>query len=81
MPRRRIDVVAACAGSASKKPTAAARSVKTNATAARKSCRSSQVVQASVPFMTGTTATEVTFFAPDDQLRPIDDATSMVDIQ
>jgi para-nitrobenzyl esterase len=25
--------------------------------------------------MTGTTATEVTFFAPDDQLRPIDDAT------
>ena len=30
---------------------------------------------ASVPFMTGTTATEVTFFAPDDQLRPIDDAT------
>ena len=28
---------------------------------------------ASVPFMTGTTATEVTFFAPDDQLRPIDD--------
>jgi para-nitrobenzyl esterase len=30
---------------------------------------------AGVPFMTGTTATEVTFFAPDDQLRPIDDAT------
>ena len=30
---------------------------------------------ADVPFMTGTTATEVTFFAPDDQLRPIDDAT------
>jgi para-nitrobenzyl esterase len=30
---------------------------------------------ASVPFLTGTTATEVTFFAPDDQLRPIDDAT------
>ena len=30
---------------------------------------------ASVPFMTGTTATEVTFFAPDDQLGPIDDAT------
>ena len=29
---------------------------------------------ASVPFMTGTTATEVTFFASDDQLRPIDDA-------
>ena len=29
---------------------------------------------ASVPFLTGTTATEVTFFAPDDQLRPIDDA-------
>jgi para-nitrobenzyl esterase len=30
---------------------------------------------ASVPFMTGTTATEVTFFASDDQLRPINDAT------
>lgn len=30
---------------------------------------------ASVPFMTGTTATEVTFFTPDDQLRPIDGAT------
>ena len=30
---------------------------------------------ASVPFLTGTTATEVTFFAPDDQLRPIDDGT------
>jgi para-nitrobenzyl esterase len=30
---------------------------------------------ASVPFLTGTTATEVTFFSPDDQLRPIDDAT------
>lgn len=30
---------------------------------------------ANIPFMTGTTATEVTFFAPDDQLRPIDDAT------
>lgn len=30
---------------------------------------------ASVPFLTGTTATEVTFFAPDEQLRPIDDAT------
>jgi para-nitrobenzyl esterase len=30
---------------------------------------------AGVPFLTGTTATEVTFFAPDDQLRPIDDAT------
>ena len=30
---------------------------------------------ASVPFLTGTTATEVTFFDPDDQLMPIDDAT------
>jgi para-nitrobenzyl esterase len=30
---------------------------------------------ASVPFLTGTTATEMTFFATDDQLRPIDDAT------
>ncbi len=30
---------------------------------------------ASVPFLTGTTATEMTFFASDDQLRPIDDAT------
>ena len=30
---------------------------------------------ASVPFLTGTTATEVTFFASDDQLMPIDDAT------
>lgn len=30
---------------------------------------------AGVPFLTGTTATEVTFFAPDDQLKPIDDAT------
>ena len=30
---------------------------------------------AGVPFLTGTTATEITFFAPDDQLRPIDDAT------
>jgi para-nitrobenzyl esterase len=30
---------------------------------------------ATVPFLTGTTATEVTFFAPDEQLRPIDDAT------
>lgn len=30
---------------------------------------------AAIPFLTGTTATEVTFFAPDDQLRPIDDAT------
>jgi para-nitrobenzyl esterase len=29
---------------------------------------------ASVPFLTGTTATEVTFFAPDDQLMPIDEA-------
>ena len=30
---------------------------------------------ASVPFITGTTATEMTFFTPDDQLLPIDDAT------
>jgi para-nitrobenzyl esterase len=30
---------------------------------------------ATVPFLTGTTATEVTFFAPDDQLKAIDDAT------
>src|SRR5688572_889810 len=30
---------------------------------------------ASVPFLTGTTATEMTFFASDDQLKPIDDAT------
>ena len=30
---------------------------------------------ASVPFLTGTTATEMTFFAADDQLKPIDDAT------
>jgi para-nitrobenzyl esterase len=30
---------------------------------------------ASVPFLTGTTATEVTFFTPDAQLQPIDDAT------
>ena len=30
---------------------------------------------ASVPFLTGTTATETTFFDPDDQLMPIDDAT------
>ncbi|HVG56022.1 MAG TPA: carboxylesterase/lipase family protein [Vicinamibacterales bacterium] len=30
---------------------------------------------ASVPFLTGTTATEMTFFAPDDQLQPVDDAT------
>lgn len=30
---------------------------------------------ATVPFLTGTTATEVTFFAPDEQLRPIDDTT------
>jgi para-nitrobenzyl esterase len=30
---------------------------------------------ASVPFITGTTATEMTFFTPDDQLMPIDDAT------
>ena len=29
---------------------------------------------ATIPFMTGTTATEMTFFHPDDQLRPIDDA-------
>jgi para-nitrobenzyl esterase len=29
---------------------------------------------ASVPFLTGTTATEVTFFASDDQLMPIDEA-------
>jgi para-nitrobenzyl esterase len=30
---------------------------------------------ASVPFLTGTTATETTFFATDDQLMPIDAAT------
>jgi para-nitrobenzyl esterase len=30
---------------------------------------------ASVPFLTGTTATEVTFFTPSSQLGPIDDAT------
>jgi para-nitrobenzyl esterase len=30
---------------------------------------------ASVPFLTGTTATEMTFFASDEQLRPIDAAT------
>lgn len=30
---------------------------------------------ASVPFLTGTTATEVTFFTPSNQLGPIDDAT------
>ena len=30
---------------------------------------------ASVPFLTGTTATEMTFFASDEQLRPIDGAT------
>jgi para-nitrobenzyl esterase len=30
---------------------------------------------ASVPFLTGTTATEVTFFTPASQLGPIDDAT------
>jgi len=30
---------------------------------------------ASVPFLTGTTATEVTFFTPDAQLMPIDDGT------
>jgi len=30
---------------------------------------------ASVPFLTGTTATETTFFDPDDQLMQIDDAT------
>jgi para-nitrobenzyl esterase len=29
---------------------------------------------ASVPFLTGTTATEVTFFAPDERLQPLDDA-------
>ncbi len=32
-------------------------------------------MSASVPMIVGTTATEVTFFAPDAQLRPIDDAT------
>jgi para-nitrobenzyl esterase len=32
-------------------------------------------LSASVPFLTGTTATEVTFFMPDEQLKPIDDAT------
>jgi para-nitrobenzyl esterase len=31
-------------------------------------------LSASVPFLTGTTATETTFFAPDERLRPIDDA-------
>jgi para-nitrobenzyl esterase len=31
-------------------------------------------LSASVPFMTGTTATETTFFLPDEQLRPIDEA-------
>jgi para-nitrobenzyl esterase len=30
---------------------------------------------ASIPFLTGTTATEMTFFASDDQLKQIDDAT------
>jgi para-nitrobenzyl esterase len=30
---------------------------------------------ASIPFLTGTTATEITFFTPDEQLKPIDDAT------
>ncbi len=30
-------------------------------------------MSASVPFLTGTTATEMTFFAPDERLRPIDD--------
>ena len=30
---------------------------------------------ARVPFLTGTTATETTFFDPDDQLMPIDDTT------
>jgi len=29
---------------------------------------------ASVPFLTGTTATEMTFFLPDERLQPIDDA-------
>ena len=32
-------------------------------------------MSASVPMIVGTTATEVTFFAPDAQLKPIDDAT------
>jgi para-nitrobenzyl esterase len=36
---------------------------------------------ASVPFLTGTTATEVTFFAPDAQLRPIDDATFLTRVK
>ena len=31
-------------------------------------------LSAPVPFLTGTTATETTFFAPDERLRPIDDA-------
>jgi para-nitrobenzyl esterase len=31
-------------------------------------------LSAGVPFLTGTTATETTFFTPDDQLGPIDDA-------
>ena len=31
-------------------------------------------LSAGVPFLTGTTATETTFFAPDARLRPIDDA-------
>jgi len=29
---------------------------------------------ASVPFLTGTTATEITFFLPDERLQPLDDA-------
>ena len=33
------------------------------------------VQSAGVPFLTGTTATEMTFFASDDQLKPIDAAT------
>ncbi len=36
---------------------------------------------ASVPFLTGTTATEVTFFTPDAQLRPIDDATLLTRVK
>jgi para-nitrobenzyl esterase len=36
---------------------------------------------ASVPFLTGTTATEVTFFTPDAQLKPIDDATFLTRVK
>src|SRR5262249_47254793 len=39
------------------------------------------VESASVPMLTGTTATEVTFFAPDPQLQPIDDATFIAGVK